>query len=72
MKKNKIEYRLITGGSFFQHPVKKFFNYKIYKNSIKNVEYLHKYGLFVGNHHYDLSDQIDLLFKTIKILEESK
>tara|TARA_B100000963_G_C22597243_1_gene658456 strand:+ start:620 stop:1786 length:1167 start_codon:yes stop_codon:yes gene_type:complete len=61
LKKNKIEYRLITGGSFFQHPVKKFFNYKIYKNSIKNVEYLHKYGLFVGNHPKNLSKEIKLL-----------
>ena len=61
LKKNKIEYRLITGGSFFQHPVKKYFKYKIYKNSIKNVEYLHKYGLFVGNHPKNLSKEIKLL-----------
>lgn len=65
LKHNKIEHRLITGGSFFKHPVKKYYNYTIYKNSIKNVEYLHKYGLFVGNHPKDLSNEIKFLRSVI-------
>ena len=32
LKQSGIEYRLITGGSFTKHPVRKFYNYSIYKN----------------------------------------
>ena len=47
MRKNNIEFRLITGGgSFFKHPVKKYFNYKKFNGS-KNVDYLHSNGFFV-------------------------
>lgn len=69
LKQNKIEHRLITGGSFFRHPVKKYYDYSIYKNSIKNVEYLHKFGLFVGNHPRDLSKELKFLRSVIDRLK---
>ena len=64
LKKNKIEYRLITGGSFFQHPVKKYFKYSLFNGS-KNVDYLHKNGFFVGNHPRNLKNEITYLKDTI-------
>ena len=45
-KDNKIEFRLITGGSFFKHPVKKYFKYKKFNGS-KNVDYIHDNGFLL-------------------------
>ena len=35
----------------------KYFNYVI-PYDLKNANYMHKNGLFIGNHHYDLSKDI--------------
>ena len=35
---------------------------------MKNAEYLDRNGLFIGNHHYDLSDEFEMLKKAIKSL----
>ena len=67
LKKKKIEYRLITGGSFFKHPVKKYFNYVKYDGS-RNVDYLHENGFFVGNHPKKISREIKLLKETLENL----
>ena len=64
MRKNNIEFRLITGGSFFKHPVKKYFNYKKFNGS-KNVDYLHSNGFFVGNHPKKLFNEIKFLKKVL-------
>jgi len=64
MRKNKIEFRLITGGSFFKHPVKKYFHYKKFNGS-KNVDYLHSNGFFVGNHPKNIFKEIKFLKKIL-------
>ena len=63
LKKNKIEFRLITGGSFFKHPVKKYFNFTKFNGS-KNVDYVHENGFFVGNHPRDLTKELTF-FKNV-------
>lgn len=63
LKKNKIEFRLITGGSFFKHPVKKYFNFTKFNGS-KNVDYIHENGFFVGNHPKDLTKELTF-FKNV-------
>jgi CDP-6-deoxy-D-xylo-4-hexulose-3-dehydrase len=63
-KKFGIQYRLITGGSFFMHPVKKFYNFTCYKK-MTNVNYIHKNGFFVGNHPKDLKKELLLLKKAL-------
>ena len=69
---NGIEYRPIVTGNFLKNiELLNHFDYEIH-GEISGAQIIEDNGLFVGNHHYDLSDQIDLLFKTIKILEESK
>ena len=57
LKENKIEYRPIVSGNFALNPVMKYFNYVI-PHDLKNANYMHKNGLFIGNHHYDLSKDI--------------
>lgn len=64
LKEKNIQYRLITGGSFEKHPVKKYFNYSIYKNT-KHANYIHDNGFFVGNMPKDLSDELLYLNKAI-------
>ncbi len=63
LKKNKIEYRLITGGSFIKHPSKKYFNYKIHKN-LKNSNYIHDNGFFIGNTAKNLKNNL-IYFKKV-------
>lgn len=57
LKKYNIQYRLITGGCFTKHEVKKYFNYSVYKN-LNNANYIHEHGFFLGNAAVDLKDQL--------------
>ena len=49
LKKNRIEFRLIAGGCFTKHPSKKFYNFEIFKNNLKNAELIHHNGFWIGN-----------------------
>ena len=66
LRKNQIEFRLITGGSINLHPYIRKFNYS--KTSLKVSEYVHKYGFFTGNHPVDLSKEINNLREVLKKL----
>jgi CDP-4-dehydro-6-deoxyglucose reductase, E1 len=68
LRRKKIEFRLITGGSFFKHPVKKYFSFSKYNGS-KNVDYIHNNGFFVGNHPKNLDNEL-VFFK--KVLDSIK
>jgi CDP-4-dehydro-6-deoxyglucose reductase, E1 len=52
-----IGYRIVTGGCFPRHDVIKHFDYEIVGN-IDNANMVHDYGLFLGNHPFDLTDEI--------------
>ena len=52
-----IECRPIVGGNFVKNPVIKYFEYTIHGNLI-NADKIDKSGFFVGNHHYDLEEQM--------------
>jgi len=58
LKKNKIDSRPIVAGNFLKNRVIKYFNYSKTKK-LKNANYLHKNGFFIGNHHYNIKFQID-------------
>lgn len=62
----KIGYRIITGGNFLEHDVIKYFDYEVTKSD--NASYAHNNGFFVGNSPHDLTENIDLLYKTLKDL----
>ena len=63
----KIEYRPIVSGNFVKSESLKYYNYEVF-GTMKNAEYLDRNGLFIGNHHYDLSDEFEMLKKAIKSL----
>ena len=56
-----IGYRIVTGGCFPRHDVIKHFDYEIVGN-IDNANIVHDYGLFLGNHPFDLNDEITEAF----------
>ena len=64
LKKAKIQFRLITGGSFLKHQVKKYFNFSVYEN-LNNTNYIHNSGFFVGNTGQDLSKELYIFKKTL-------
>jgi CDP-6-deoxy-D-xylo-4-hexulose-3-dehydrase len=55
----QIEVRPIVTGNFLneENLVLKYFDYTIHEN-IKNSIYLHDNGFFVGNHHFDLKEEL--------------
>jgi len=55
-----FELRPIVTGNFLKNTVIKFFDYEVHSN-LKNAEYLDKHGLFIGNHHYSMSEALDTL-----------
>ena len=52
--------RPIVTGDFTKNTVMKYFNYEIHK-SLKNADYLHYRGFFIGNSHEDLSNELNYL-----------
>ena len=67
LNSNGVETRPIVTGNFLNNPVIKYFDYKVHEN-VKNAEKLDKKGFFVGNHHYQMNTQIDLLSQLINKL----
>ena len=55
-----FECRPIVTGNFAKNEVMKFFDHEIH-GSLKNADYIDAHGLFVGNHHYDISEAVDAL-----------
>jgi CDP-4-dehydro-6-deoxyglucose reductase, E1 len=55
-----FELRPIVTGNFLKNEVIKFFDYEVH-GVLKNAEYLDKNGLFIGNHHYPISDAFEVL-----------
>ena len=60
-----IEYRMVTGGCFTQHPAAAHYLYTTH-GTLPNAKRIHDCGFFIGNHAVDLSREIDLLHKTLK------
>ena len=55
-----IESRPIVAGNFAKNPVLKYFNHEIH-GQLTNAAHIDQFGLFIGNHHYDITDAIDQL-----------
>ena len=60
LQKNKVECRPIVTGNFVRNEVMKFFDYEVHEK-LKNANYLHDNGFFVGNSHKCLSKNINFL-----------
>lgn len=61
---SQIDVRPIVAGNFAKNEVLKWFDYTIHAD-LKNAEYIDRAGFFVGNHHYQLNDQIDYLHSLV-------
>jgi len=67
LQENGVECRPIVAGNFAKNPVVKLFNHEVF-DRLNNAEYVDKNGLFVGNHHYDISGSLDLLYDVLRSL----
>lgn len=52
-----VDVRPIVAGNFAKNEVMKWFDYTIH-GKLKNADYIDKNGLFVGNHHYSIKEEI--------------
>ncbi|PMV17892.1 MULTISPECIES: DegT/DnrJ/EryC1/StrS family aminotransferase [unclassified Pseudomonas] len=55
-----FECRPIVAGNFAKNEVVKYFDCEVH-GELKNAEHIDKFGLFVGNHHYSISEAFPLL-----------
>ena len=60
LTKGKIESRPIVAGNFVNNSVIKYFDYEI-SGELKNAEYIHDNGFYIGNHGFDLTSEIEHL-----------
>lgn len=60
-----IDVRPIVAGNFAKNEVMKWFDYSIH-NNLENADHIDKNGLFVGNHHFALQDEIQYLYEITK------
>jgi CDP-6-deoxy-D-xylo-4-hexulose-3-dehydrase len=63
---NNIDCRPIVTGNFTKNKVLEYFDYEIFGDT-KNAKYLDKNGFFVGNHQFNIHNEIKYLFKILNI-----
>ena len=61
----EIEVRPIVAGNFARQKALKFLDYSI-SGDLKNADYIHDNGFFVGNHSIEMKENINLLIDTLK------
>jgi len=61
---NGIECRPIVAGNFAKNPVVQYFDYEIF-DDLENSDLINDSGLFIGNHHYDIKNELKLVEKII-------
>ena len=66
-----IECRPIVAGNIMKHPVIKYFDYTVH-GELVNADTIHTEGFFVGNHHYDLTDNLRYFRTTLDQFAEKK
>ena len=64
LRNANIECRPIVTGDFTQNEVMKYLDYEIH-GELKNAKYLHDNGLFVGNQHVQIHQEIKYLFEVL-------
>ena len=55
-----FEYRPIVAGNFVEQKVVKYMNYECFDKLVKATA-IQRNGLFIGNHHYDVSSSLQAL-----------
>jgi CDP-6-deoxy-D-xylo-4-hexulose-3-dehydrase len=70
LEEAEIQSRPIVTGNFAQNPVMKHLRHEPLPK-LFNASYIHVNGLFVGNHHYPMSAQIERLVEVLEKFEEN-
>lgn len=65
LREANIEFRMVTGGCFLRHPAIEFFDYTT-SGGIEIASHVHDYGFFVGNHPFDLTEQLHRLHSVLQ------
>lgn len=60
LKSADIGFRMITAGNFLRHDVIKYYDWSAV-GDIVNADLAHDHGFFIGNHPYDLTEQLQKL-----------
>ena len=61
----EIEVRPIVAGNFARQKALEFLDYSI-SGKLKNADYIHDNGFFVGNHSIKMEENINLLIDVLK------
>lgn len=61
---NNIEYRPIVAGNFTKNKVIEYFDYIIF-GDLTNSDILHENGLFIGNHHFDIKNELNEIYNLL-------
>ena len=61
LAENKVDTRPIVAGNFTINPVMEHLKYSTLPN-LPNANLIHNDGFFVGNHHFDVSEELDKLY----------
>jgi CDP-6-deoxy-D-xylo-4-hexulose-3-dehydrase len=64
LREADIAFRIITGGCFLRHDAIRYFDYDTV-GEVRNANIAHDRGFFVGNHPFDLSEQIERLHSVL-------
>ncbi len=64
LKKEDIQFRIITGGCFPRHDVIKYFDYEIIGN-LNNANIAHDRGFFVGNQPRSIEKELNLFHSVL-------
>jgi CDP-6-deoxy-D-xylo-4-hexulose-3-dehydrase len=64
LQENKIDCRPIVTGNFTRNDVMKYFDYEVHKE-LKNADYLHENGFFVGNSQVCLKINLNFMRKIL-------
>lgn len=64
-----VESRPIVSGNFTKQPVMKYMNYAIH-GTLNAADYLDRNGLFIGNHHFDISTAIEALSSAVQLWQK--
>jgi CDP-6-deoxy-D-xylo-4-hexulose-3-dehydrase len=64
LSKNRIDVRPIVAGNFTRNPVVGHLSHTVLE-TYPNADLIHDHGLFIGNHHYDLTSELQLLDKVL-------
>lgn len=68
LKKNEIEVRPIVAGNFVRQKALRFLDYSV-SGELKNADYIHENGFFVGNHSVEMSGNINFLIDVLKSVD---